>query len=74
MAPPVAPCHLHQDVALREQLDGLERAALGAQQALPALHKLSLVANQAADLDDVTLHVVLEHSQRLRAATRYMCM
>jgi len=38
------PAHLHQDVALRQQLDGLEGGAVWADESLPPLHKLLLWA------------------------------
>ena len=57
---------LHQDVAAGEQLQSLEGGAVGPNQALPPLHKLLLVANHAANLDDVTLHLVLQHLERLQ--------
>mmetsp|Transcript_26419 Transcript_26419/g.57629 ORF Transcript_26419/g.57629 Transcript_26419/m.57629 type:complete len:237 (+) Transcript_26419:619-1329(+) len=56
---------LHQDVALCEQLDCLEGGAVGADQALPPLHKLLLVADDAANLDDVALHVIIQDLESL---------
>lgn len=61
------PLTLHQYVAVCEQLQRLECAAVGPDQALSPLHELLLVAQHAADLDDVALHVVLQDLQRLQA-------
>lgn len=57
---------LHQNVAVCQQLQSLECAAVGPNQALPPLDKLLLVPQHAANLDDVTLHVILQDLQRLR--------
>jgi hypothetical protein len=56
---------LYQDVAIREQLKGFQRAAIGADEPLPPLDKLLLVPQQPADLYDVALHVILQDLQRL---------
>ena len=54
------------DVASRQKLQSFESRSVGPQQALAALHEAVLGAHHAADLDDVTLHVVLQNAQRLQ--------
>lgn len=58
---------LDQNVTVGEQLDGLQRAALGADDALPALDEALAVANHRADLDDVAGDVVLQHADGLES-------
>lgn len=48
-----------------EQLERAESRAIGADEALPALHKALLVRHKATDLDYVTLHVVAKDLERL---------
>ena len=50
---------LHQHVAVGEQLDGLERGAVRADEACASLHKARLVPHHAADLQDLARDVVL---------------
>lgn len=57
---------LHEDVAVCEELDGLEGRAVRADDALAALDKALLVTHEAGDLDHIARHVVLEHLERLR--------
>jgi hypothetical protein len=66
MHPAHAARTLHEDVAVCEQLERLQGAAAGPDQPLAPLDKLLLVAQQAADLYDVALHVVLQDLERLR--------
>jgi hypothetical protein len=57
---------LHEDVAVGEELDGLERRAVRADDALAALDKALLVADQARNLDDIARDAVLQDLERLR--------
>mmetsp|Transcript_110245 Transcript_110245/g.322661 ORF Transcript_110245/g.322661 Transcript_110245/m.322661 type:complete len:243 (+) Transcript_110245:555-1283(+) len=57
---------LHQDVALGEQLYGLQRRAVGPDEALAPLHEALLRAHHAPDLDDVAVHLVLHDLLGLR--------
>ena len=63
---PALPRGTRQDVAPSQQLQRLQRGAVWPQQPLPPLHEAVLGAHHAADLDDVTLHVVLQNAQRLQ--------
>lgn len=56
---------LHEHVRLRQQLQRLQGAPTGAEDALPPLHESLLVAYQRPDLDDVGRDVVLEDPDRL---------
>lgn len=44
---------LHHDVRARQQLQRLERRAVGAEDALAAFHEALFIADEVADLDDV---------------------
>lgn len=57
---------LHEHIAVRKQLDSLERAPSRTDDALAALHETLLVAHNARDLDHVASHAVLKHLERLR--------
>ena len=57
---------LHQDVALGQQLEGLQRRPVRPEDPLPPLDKALLVPHQVADLDDVGRHAVVQDLDRLR--------
>mmetsp|Transcript_14166 Transcript_14166/g.33625 ORF Transcript_14166/g.33625 Transcript_14166/m.33625 type:complete len:359 (-) Transcript_14166:160-1236(-) len=61
---------VHEHVALREQLDRLERRAVGPNQPVAPLDETLLCAHEVADLDDVALHLILKHAQRLDVGHR----
>ena len=63
-APP-HPLTLHQHVAACQQLQRLERGAVGPDEALASLCKLVLVAHHATHLDDVALHVIAQNLKGL---------
>lgn len=55
-------CHsvaLHQNVALGQQLQGLQRHALRADEPLATLDEAVLIADEASYLDDVAEHVIV---------------
>ena len=56
---------LHEDVAPGEQLNGLEGGPVWSEQPVAPLDVALLVAAQAANLDDVARHVILEDAHRL---------
>ena len=57
---------LHEDIALGEQLQRLQRRPVGTDQPLASLRELLLVPHHAPDLDDIALHLVVQDLQRLR--------
>lgn len=51
---------LNQHIAPCEKLDGLQRATIRTDDALPSLHKTLLVAHNVPNFDDIARHVVLQ--------------
>ena len=56
---------LDQDVALSQQLYGLQCGSVWTNQTLSPMHGMLIVSHERFDLDNVTGYVVLKHSSGL---------